>query len=117
MKTKYYSLKNISHNTNYNIILGQYLDGKTFSLIDLMITNFCLKGVPSICIQQKDEELLNSKINMLLKPHIANIIKYSKGKYNSYICKSRIVFLTYIDDKGDIKYTSEPCIYFRGAMK
>lgn len=118
MKIKYYSLKKIlSYKAIYNIIFGQRSNGKTFSVIDLMIKTFCQKGLSSAYIRRLDTELIISEIGMLLKPQIDNIIKYSKGKYNSYIYKSRIFFLTHVNINGDIEYTSDPCIYCLALSK
>lgn len=112
MKHSYYSLTQIlKKKALYNIIIGQRSNGKTFSVISLMIKTFIKEGVPSAYIRRLDSELIPAELFRLLSPHIEDIKKLSKGKYNDYIYKSRIFYLIYRNENGDVEYMSEPCIY------
>lgn len=108
----YYNINNIlKKKAIYNIIYGMRSNGKTYSVIDLILKAFIKTGKPSAYIRRLDSELTPSEIFKLLSPHIPNIIKLSKGKYNDYIYKSRIFYLVERDNKGDIIEISPPCIY------
>lgn len=112
MKTKYYSLKNImKKNAIYNIIIGQRSNGKTYSVISLMIRGFIQQSIPSAYIRRLDSELIPSTLFRLLAPHTDDIKKLSKGIYNDYIYKARVFYLVYRNNNGDIEKISEPCIY------
>lgn len=112
MKNKYYSLSNIlKKKALYNIIFGQRSNGKTYSVIDLMLKTFLKDGYPSAYIRRLDSEIIPAEIFRLLSPHIDTIKKYSHGKYNDYIYKSRVFYLVERDPNGEIINISEPCIY------
>ena len=112
MKPTFYSLKNImKKNAIYNIIIGQRSNGKTYSVISLMLRTFIKTGVPSAYIRRLDSELIPSTLFTLLKPHIDDIKKLTKGEYNDYLYKARVFYLVSRNERGDIEKISEPCIY------
>lgn len=112
MKNVYYNLNNIlKKKAIYNIIYGQRSNGKTFSVIELILKTFIKTGKPSAYIRRLDSELTPSELFKLLSPHIPLITKLSKSRYNDYIYKSRIFYLVQRDSKGDITEVSQPCIY------
>ena len=112
MKQTYYSLTNImKKKALYNIIIGQRANGKTYSVIALMLKKFITQGIPSAYIRRLDSELIPSTLFTLLKPHTDEIRKLSRGVYNDYIYKARVFYLVYRNEKGDIQIISEPCIY------
>lgn len=118
MATKYYSLKKIlKYGALYNVIFGQRTNGKTFSVISLMLEEFCKHGNASAYIRRLDSELMNAEIHPLLTPQIDNIIKFSKGKYNNYIYKSRCFYLTHTDENGEIDEISQPFLYCLALSK
>lgn len=111
-KDIYYSLNEImKKNAIYNIIIGQRSNGKTYSVISLMIRTFIKTGLPSAYIRRLDSELVPSALFMLLAPHVPDIEKLSKGVYNDYIYKARVFYLVHRDKNGDIDKISEPCIF------
>ena len=111
-KDIYYSLNEImKKNAIYNIIIGQRSNGKTYSVISLMIKTFIKTGLPSAYIRRLDSELVPSALFMLLSPHIPDIEKLSKGMYNDYIYKARVFYLVHRDKNGDIDKMSDPCIF------
>lgn len=112
MKQQYYNLTKImKKKALYNIIIGQRANGKTYSVIALMLKKFITQGIPSAYIRRLDSELIPSTLFTLLKPHIDDIKKISKGIYNDYLYKARVFYLVYRNDNGDIEKISEPCIY------
>ena len=61
MKQTYYSLTNImKKKALYNIIIGQRANGKTYSVISLIIKTFLKTGIPSAYIRRLDSELIPS---------------------------------------------------------
>jgi hypothetical protein len=111
-KEKYYSLGRIlKHKALYNVIFGQRSNGKTFSVIDLMLKHFVKTGEPSAYIRRLDSEIMPAEIFRLLTPHRDNIIKYTKGKYNTHLYKSRVFYLAYVDEGGNVVEMSEPFLF------
>lgn len=112
MKNKYYNLNAIlKKKAIYNIIIGQRSNGKTYSVISLMLKGFIKQGIPSAYIRRLDSELIPSTLFRLLVPHVDDIKKLSHGEYNDYIYKARVFYLVYRNENGDIEKISEPCIY------
>ena len=112
MKNIYYSLNKIlKHKALYNVIFGQRSNGKTFAVIDLMLKTFCKTGKPSAYIRRLDSEIVPAEVFPLLRPHMDNVKKYSKGKYNDYMYKSRCFYLIHRDENGDVQEISPAFIY------
>lgn len=111
-KQKYYNLKQIlKYKALYNVIIGQRSNGKTFSVLRLVLDGFIDTGTPSAYIRRLDSEIKKSEVEHLLDPHREYIEKRTKGKYNDFVYKSKVFYLCKRDENGDILATSDPVLY------
>lgn len=112
--SEYYSLDNIlKENALYNIIYGQRANGKTYSVVHLMIKHYCETGVPSAYIRRLDSELVTWELETLAQPHKEFISEWTNDKYNTILYKKRRFYLAHFD-KETCEYDlidNEPCIY------
>lgn len=113
IKPRYYSLDKIMKiGALYNVIYGQRSNGKTFAVIDMFLKHYIDTGVPSAYIRRLDSELVPKELETLVTPHIENITKWTKGKYNTIIYRSRKFFLAFYDNEHDSYIIDEkPAIY------
>lgn len=89
MKLKYYTLDNILKcNAHYNLIIGERSNGKTFSVLDYGVENYCKKGEKMAYIRRWREDMRGKRGEKLFKglwdndKHINYIERHSKGKFN-----------------------------------
>lgn len=112
-KPKYYSLDKIMKvGALYNIIYGQRSNGKTYAVVDLFLDHYAKTGVPSAYIRRLDSELVPKELEQLTSPHIPKVEKWTKGKYNTIVYKSRkFYFAWYNDEDGKYILDENPAIY------
>ena len=111
--SKYYSLNKILKcKALYNIIYGQRSNGKTFSVIRLMLDRYLQDGTPSAYIRRLDSEMQKSDLDRLVSPHNEYIEQKTAGAYNRIIYRSKKFYLAFYDIEQD-KITvidENPCI-------
>lgn len=96
---KYYSLdKILSYGSLYNVIYGERSNGKTYSVIHLMLEEYLETGTPSAYIRRLDTELYPTNIQDLCDPHTDYLIKKTNGEWNCFIYKKRRFYLAYYDN-------------------
>ena len=80
-KNQYYDIKPLLKlEAEYNIIMGERSNGKTYSVLNTMIEHFLKTGEFGVYIRRYADEILPSNIKGLFNPF--DIEKMSKGKYN-----------------------------------
>ncbi|MBQ6629769.1 MAG: phage DNA encapsidation protein [Methanobrevibacter sp.] len=80
-KNQYYDIKPLLKlNAEYNMIMGERSNGKTYSVLNVMIEHFLKTGEYGVYIRRYADEILPSNIKGLFNPF--EIEKLSKGKYN-----------------------------------
>lgn len=110
---KYYSLdKILKIGALYNIIYGQRSNGKTYAVIDLMLKHYADTGEPSAYLRRLDSELVPKELETLASPHIPKVEKWTGGKFNTIVYKSRkFYFAKYEDETGRYLLDDNPAIY------
>lgn len=111
-KEKFYTLTNIlSHNADYNIIYGERSNGKTTSVLEHGLKDFCSSGYENQLgiirrwetdyKGQKGKEIMNNLINLDW------VRKYSNDEYNSIYYYSQRWFLCRYNEDGEREKTME----------
>lgn len=108
---KYYNLKNIlSTNSDYNLIMGQRSNGKTYALLKYAIQKYINEGIQTVYLRRFDYDIKASRIQSLFNGIINNGIykltneKYSDIKYyrgGFYLCN-------YIEKNKEYESDSKP---------
>lgn len=86
MKEKYYSLKNIlDKNADYNIIIGERSNGKTYACLKYALTDYINNGNEFIYLRRWKEDITSKRADTVFSSLIANgeITKLTNGKYNN----------------------------------
>lgn len=107
MKNKYYDISSLMElNAEYNIIMGERSNGKTYSVLKIMIENFLKNGTYGAYIRRYADEILPANIKALFQPF--DIEKLSKGKYNKIQYRGRLFEIGKYDDEKDKWISKEP---------
>lgn len=111
-KIKYYSLdKILKYKAEYNIIYGERSNGKTTSVLQYALIDFCKSGyVNQLGIMRRWEEDFKGKNGSQMFTSIIAlgwVSKYSKGEYESIYYYGGKWYLCNYDDKGKIANKSE----------
>lgn len=110
MVKKYYSLKNIlSKNADYNIIIGERSNGKTYSVLEYILKK-ALKDIndKSVYLRRLKEDITIKRMNTLFTPF--DIVKMSKGKYNTIVF-SKGAFSFALKENDEIQDITEPFLF------
>lgn len=110
---KYYSLSKILKcKALYNIIYGQRSNGKTFSVIRLMLKRYLSDGTPSAYIRRLDSEMDKAELEKLVTPHEKYIEEQTSGDYNRIIYRSKKFFFAFYDVEHEkiTRIDEKPCI-------
>lgn len=103
-KIKYYSLNKIlEYDADYNIIFGERSNGKTYSVLELAIKNYCETGKQLAIIRRFREDFIGKRGNELFTPLEANnvIAKYSNGEWSHiYYYASRWFLCRYEENEA-----------------
>lgn len=113
IKIKYYSLLRIlAENADYNIIIGERSNGKTYAVKDYILEHYFKDNAQGAIIRRMDTDFEHP--NTFFDDTVENglVTKYSKGKWD------RVVFLTgnwyfakYDEDLDKLVYSNEPFCY------
>ena len=101
-KIKYYSLDNIiSTNALYNVIIGERSNGKTFSVQNYGLKEFCEKGHQLAIIRRWNEDFRGKNGSSMFTALVANdlVSKYTDGQWTDIYYYSSRWFLCKWDDK------------------
>ena len=110
---QYYSLDKIMKiGALYNIIYGKRSNGKTYAVIDLMLKHYAETGESSAYLRRLDSELVPKELETLTNPHIPKVEKWTKGKFNTIVYRSRkFYFAFYNEADGTMLLDENPAIY------
>lgn len=97
-KVKYYSLKKIlSKQAQYNIIFGERSNGKTYSVLEYGLKNYCATGEQMGVIRRWKEDFRGKRGEVLFSALVENglVSKYTNDEFNNihsyagkwYLCK------------------------------
>lgn len=99
---KYYSLENIlKEKAQYNIIIGERSNGKTYSVLEFSLKEYCEKGHQLAIIRRYLDDFTGKRGRQMFDAIVANnlVFKYSKGKYNTITYYASTWYLGYYDEK------------------
>lgn len=99
---KYYSLHEIlKRNAQYNIIIGERSNGKTYAVEKRILENYFDKGEHGAIIRRWREDYKNSRGYAMFAPFVEDgtINKLSRGKFNDIAFRNRTFYLIKKDDK------------------
>ena len=89
-KKKYYNIKPLLKlNADYNIIMGERANGKTYGVLETMLEHFMATGEYGVYLRRYADEILPANIKGLFQPFEKNLEKMSKGKYNHIAYRGR----------------------------
>lgn len=114
MKPKYYSINNIlSKNAQYNLIIGERSNGKTYAVLEYIIRNFAEKGEQGAILRRWQDDFTGKRGQTMFDSLNANgvVSKYTGGEWSGvYYYSSRWFFCRY-DDKGKREVCEIPFAY------
>ena len=107
MKKKYYDIKPLLElKAEYNIIMGERSNGKTYAVCKTMIENFLTTGTYGVYIRRYADEILPSNLKALFNPF--DIEKISKGRYNKIAYRGKVFEIGMYDYDNDKWIKREP---------
>lgn len=93
---KYYSLKEIlKRNAQYNLIIGERSNGKTYAVEKLILENFFRTGKHGAIIRRWREDFRNKRGYAMFAPFVADgtIEKLSGGRFNDILYRNNTWYL------------------------
>lgn len=116
MSNDYYSLKEIlKRNAQYNVIIGERSNGKTYSVEEKIIKNFFSTNEKKqgAIIRRWREDFRSKRGKNTFAEFVENgtIEKLSKGKYNEIVYLSNTWFMSYRNE-NKIEYSTPFCYSF-----
>lgn len=112
---KYYSLREImKRDAQYNMIIGERSNGKTYAVERLILSNFFDKKGEGAIIRRWREDFRNKRGQQMFTPFVTDgtLIKMSHGDYNDIIFKLGTWFLVNKDISGNIVESVPFCYSF-----
>lgn len=106
---KYYNPSAIiSKDAQYNLIIGERSNGKTYAIENLILKNYCNTGKQGALIRRWREDFRSKRGQHMFDSIISNglVEKYTKGKYNTIIYVSGSWFLAFYNSE-DETYTKD----------
>lgn len=102
---KYYSLKKISElNADYNILLGQKSNGKSYAVKDYILRDAIKDGRQFAYVRRWREDIKGANIEHYFGDSKSIIEKYTDGEYNGIIVyQSKIMLAKYSEDEKPVK--------------
>lgn len=104
-RMKYYNLKTIvEYGAQYNIIIGERSNGKTYSVLDLILTNYWKRGEQGGIVRRWEDDLRGKRGATMFDALVSNgrISKLTGGKYNGVVYKSFRWYLKYHDNEKNL---------------
>lgn len=111
MKMKYYSLnKIIQFNADYNIIIGERSNGKTYACLWYALEQYMKNGKQSAYIRRWREDITAKRAGSIYKS--IDVPKATGGKFNYVVFRSGSLWLANYDENGKkYIYDKEPFMY------
>jgi len=107
---KYYDINPLLKlDAEYNIIMGERSNGKTYAVCKLIIENFLQTGTFGVYIRRYADEILPANIKALFNPF--DISKLSKGKYNKIMYRGKCFEIGNYDFEKDKWINKEPLCF------
>ncbi len=114
LKNKYYSLKNIlSKNAQYNMIIGERSNGKTYAVLEYAIKQYTKNGKQSALVRRFSEDFRGRRASSMFDAHVHNglIDKYTGGEWTDIYYYSMRWYLCRYDEKGNRIKDETPFCY------
>lgn len=115
MKTKYYSLKRIKEiHAQYNMIVGERSNGKTFALLDEILQNYFKDHKQGAIVRRWQDDFKGKRAPAMFAPMVSErlIYKYSGGQWDRIDYRSGCWYPARYDDQTDtIVRGDEPIAY------
>lgn len=106
---KYYSLnKLLQFNADYNLIIGERSNGKTYACLEYALMQYLNNGLQSAYIRRWREDITVKRASSIYKPF--DITKITNGKWHYIIFKSGAFWLAN-RSKDKYVYDVEPFMY------
>lgn len=109
-KQKYYNLKNIlKEDAQYNVIFGERSNGKTYSVEDKSLYDFCKYGHQLAIIRRWYDDFSGKRGQQMFDALVKNglVEKYTDGKWNDITYRSSRWYLSKWDEKGQKTIVNE----------
>lgn len=107
-RTKYYNPdKIISKNAQYNLIIGERSNGKTYAIENIILKNYCETGKQGAIIRRWKEDFRGKRGQHMFDSLISNDLpnKYTHGNYDTIIYVSGAWYLA--TKNSDDSYTKD----------
>lgn len=115
MKTKYYSLKRIKEiHAQYNMIVGERSNGKTFALLDEILQNYFKDHKQGAIVRRWQDDFKGKRAPAMFAPMVSErlIYKYSGGQWDRIDYRSGCWYPARYDEQTDtIVRGDEPIAY------
>lgn len=113
MKSNYYNLSNIlKYKADYNVIIGERSNGKTYALLEKAVKDFCdgmerNQIIQTAYIRRWNDDIIGKRIENLFNSIVSNglISKYSKNKYDRVIFVKGCFYMAREATDDEIKAT------------
>ena len=92
----------------YNIIMGERSNGKTYSVLKTMLTHFIKTGEYGVYLRRYADEILPANIKGLFQPFEKDLDKLTKGKYNHIAYRGKEFSIGLYDFEKDKWLSKEP---------
>lgn len=114
-KEKYYSLKNIlAKGCIYNLIIGERSNGKSYSVLELIIKNWVDKRKKGAILRRFMEDFRSGRADAMFNGHVANglVDKLTHGEWSTIVYYSRKWYLARVEDDKIIRQEEPFCYAF-----
>lgn len=111
---KYYRLdKILKYNAKYNVIFGERSNGKSFSVHEEFIKDYCMRGAQMALIRRWQDDFTGKRGASMFDGIVSQgiITKYSKGKYNGMYYHASRWYLAKYEDNERVDVDITPFCY------
>jgi hypothetical protein len=102
MKQKYYSLKKIlAEKADYNIIIGERSNGKTYACLEHILTDYIMNGNEGAYIRRWRDDITGKRADTVFNSLVSNgyVTKITEGEFDSIIYSRGGWHLAKFDEK------------------
>lgn len=112
MKNKYYSLKNIlSNNADYNLIIGERSNGKTFATLQYIIDSYMKDKKEGAYIRRWEEDIIGKRAETIFSAIVESGYLSKYGYDNIVYSKGAFFFANYDAEKKKMLAEKNPFCY------
>lgn len=103
----------LEKNAHYNILIGERTNGKTFAILDYAIQQYFENGSELAYIRRWADDIKAENSASVFDDIIAHglVSKYSHGRWNGVVYKSKRWYFTNTDESGNTTISSAPFAY------